>query len=96
VSKIVDDMVGSGAELTLGSPLRNVDKISVPVLLVHGDRDVNVTVNHSDKMYDALKSRGKPVEYLRYKGLDHQLPDGAARAEMLTKAAELLERTIGK
>lgn len=95
VSKIVDDMVGSGIELSLGSPLKNAGKIRVPVLLVHGDSDVNVTIRHSQKMYDALKSMGKPVEFLSYKGLDHQLPDATVRAEMLTKAAELLDKTIG-
>lgn len=95
VSKIVDDMVG-GTGLSYGSPLKNVDKMTVPVLLVHGDKDVNVEVLHSDKMAEALRNRGKPVEYLRYKGLDHQLPDATARAEMLAKSAELLERTIGR
>lgn len=96
VGKIVEDMVGTGYELSAGSPLKNVDKIQVPVLLVHGTDDVNVTVEHSDKMNSALKGRGKQVEYLRYSGLDHQLPDSNARAEMLRKSAELLERTIGK
>lgn len=95
-SRIVAEMIGSGVEVSRGSPLKNVDSIRVPVLLVHGTTDVNVDVRHSDKMNEALKSRGKQVEYLRYSGLDHQLPDAAARTEMLTKAAQLLERTIGK
>jgi len=94
-SKIIGDLIGSGIEVQRGSPLKNVESISAPVLLVHGTTDVNVPVRHSDKMNDALKSRGKPVEYLRYTGLDHQLPDAAARTQMLIKAAELLERTIG-
>lgn len=94
-SKIIRDMVGSGIEVSRGSPLKNVDDLQAPVLLVHGTADVNVPVRHSDKMNEALKSRGKPVEYLRYEGLDHQLPDSAARTEMLIKAAQLLERTIG-
>jgi len=94
-AKIIEEMVGGGVEMQRGSPLRNVTSISAPVLLVHGTTDVNVPVRHSDKMADALKSSGKQVEYLRYPGLDHQLPDATARAEMLTKAAELLDRTIG-
>jgi len=93
--KIIDEMVGGGIEMQRGSPLRNVSSIAAPVLLVHGTTDVNVPVRHSDKMADALKSAGKQVEYLRYPGLDHQLPDATARTEMLTKAAELLDRTIG-
>lgn len=94
-SRIINDMIGSGVEVGRGSPLKNVDAIRAPVLLVHGTTDVNVDVRHSDKMNEALKSRGKRVEYLRYPGLDHQLPDATARTEMLTKAAQLLEQTIG-
>jgi len=35
------------------------------------------------------------VELLEFKGLTHQLDDGDARAQMLTKMGELLDRTIG-
>jgi dipeptidyl aminopeptidase/acylaminoacyl peptidase len=46
-------------------------------------------------MESALKDAGKQYELVRFKGLDHYLEDSDARAEMLTKAGELLERTIG-
>ncbi len=91
---MITDMVGQGAEVMAGSPLRNADKIKAPVLLFHGTTDVNVGVTHSDKMAGALKGKTL-VEYVRYEGLDHQLPSDVARAEMLTKSAQLLERTIG-
>jgi len=66
------------------------------VLLIHGDLDSNVGIEHSTRMEGALSSNGTPVTSLRYKGLDHQLEDSNARTEMLTKVGELLERTIGK
>lgn len=94
-SQIVDKMIGNGAEVSRGSPLRNAERLRVPVLLVHGDKDVNVDFRHSQKMYDTLKSMGKPVEFLSFPGLDHQLPDATARSQMLAKAAELLDQTIG-
>jgi dipeptidyl aminopeptidase/acylaminoacyl peptidase len=43
----------------------------------------------------ALTAAGTPVEFLRYKGLDHQLDDTAAREELLTEIGKLLDRTIG-
>ena len=43
----------------------------------------------------ALRSAGGTVELLEFKGLNHQIEDGDARTQMLTKAAELLDRTIG-
>ena len=46
-------------------------------------------------MDNALRSAGKQSELLTFKDLDHQLYDSDARAQMLTKIGELLDRTIG-
>ena len=43
----------------------------------------------------ALAASGNNVNFLRYKGLDHQLEDSDARIEMLTQIGQLLDRTIG-
>ena len=94
-SELVNDFVGSGDHIRSGSPLRNAQAIKVPVLLVHGDLDTNVGIDHSLKMAATLKSLGKPVELLKYSGLDHQLEDSNARVEMLTKMGEALDKAIG-
>jgi dipeptidyl aminopeptidase/acylaminoacyl peptidase len=94
-SQIVADFIGSGSHVTEGSPLRHAAAIKVPVLLVHGDMDINVHSLESEKMEQALKAAGTPVEFLRYHALDHQLDDSAARIEMLSKIGDLLDRTIG-
>lgn len=95
-SRLVRDFVGSGEDAEAGSPLRHVNLIQAPVLLVHGDLDSNVRFEHSQKMAAALKGAGKEVEFLSYKGLDHQLADSEVRAEMLTHIGQLLDRTIGR
>ena len=94
-SDLVKEFVGSGDHIRLGSPLRNAVAIKAPVLLVHGDLDINVGIAHSLQMESALKANGTPVELLRYPQLDHQLVDSNARIQMLTKMGELLGRTIG-
>lgn len=94
-SELVKDFVGSGVNARNGSPLRNAAALKAPVLLIHGDLDANVGIDHSVKMERALSAGGKSVTLLRYKGLDHQLEDSDARTEMLTKIGELLGRTIG-
>ncbi|WP_265530032.1 alpha/beta hydrolase family protein [Sphingomicrobium marinum] len=94
-SKLVRDMVGGGANARTGSPINNASKIKAPVLLVHGDMDLNVDKDHSIRMEDALSDAGKQVELIRFDKLEHQLDDSAARIEMLTKIGELLDRTIG-
>lgn len=92
---LVKDFIGSGDHVRTGSPLRQAEAIRAPVLLVHGDLDANVGIDHSVKMEAALKSAGKPVQFLRYKGLDHQLEDSNARIEMLTRMGEALDKAIG-
>jgi dipeptidyl aminopeptidase/acylaminoacyl peptidase len=68
----------------------------VPVLLAHGDQDANVAIGQSERMNAALKGSGKPVEFLRFAGLDHQLDDSNARVQLLTRVGTLLDQTIGK
>ena len=70
-------------------------EIQIPVLLVHGDMDVNVNIHQSQAMLGALKSAGTSAEMVTFSGLDHQLDDTDARVAMLTKIGELLDRTIG-
>ena len=94
-SLVVNRFVGVGPHISEGSPLRHSGSITAPVLLVHGDLDVNVGVAHSQKMDSALRSAGKSSELLMFKGLDHQLEDSNARALMLSKIGALLDRTIG-
>lgn len=95
-AELVKDFVGSGQHVRDGSPLRNASAIAAPVVLVHGDLDINVGVDHSILMAKALQELGKPVEFLRFKQLDHQLEDGEARVQMLTRLGAQLERSLGQ
>lgn len=92
---LVRQLVGTGPHVVEGSPLQNAQRIKVPVLLAHGDLDLNVNIHESEAMHAALQKAGTPVKFLSFKGLDHQLADSEARIAVLTKAGELLERTIG-
>lgn len=94
-SHIVEEFVGSGPHVIEGSPARHAGEIQVPVLLAHGDLDQNVSFTQSQKMNAALESAGKQVDFVEYKGLDHQLSDSQARTDLLTRVGKLLERTIG-
>ncbi|MCE2390652.1 MAG: S9 family peptidase [Proteobacteria bacterium] len=47
------------------SPIELVDRVNVPVLLVHGDRDLIVDIKHSDLFAAELKKHGKPYRYVR-------------------------------
>ncbi|QIR15900.1 alpha/beta hydrolase family protein [Shewanella aestuarii] len=61
------------------SPLYNADKITTPLLLIHGDADTNVPVGESHYMYTALKLLGKEVELVEFKDQDHHINSRQAR-----------------
>ena len=87
----VERFVGSGPHIEEGSPARHAAAIKAPVLLVHGDMDLNVSIGHSTLMQSRLTAAGKRYELMTFKGLDHYLEDSTARAQMLQKSAEFLK-----
>ena len=64
--------------------------------MIHGGNDANVAVAHSEQMLKALQERGKPVDLVTFKDLDHQLNDSSARVEMLLKIGSFLDQAIGR
>lgn len=92
---LVDKFLGSGPHLLSGSPARNATRMTVPVLMFHGDRDVNVDISQSQLMDKALKAAGKASELVVYPALDHQLDDGDVRAGMLRKSAAFMAANMG-
>jgi dipeptidyl aminopeptidase/acylaminoacyl peptidase len=91
----VAEEIGAGPHVAEGSPLRHADAIAAPVLLFHGDRDLNVNVIHSRRMDDALRGAGKHSEFTIFPGLEHDLDDSQVRVQMLTRIGAFLSSTLG-
>ncbi|WP_380875318.1 peptidase S9 [Sphingomonas sp. DBB INV C78] len=87
--------IGSGPHIHEGSPAQNAAQIKSPVMLVHGELDLNVDVRASRLMESKLRAAGKTPQVLYYPGLDHQLDDSIARAEMLGKSDAFLRQSMG-
>jgi dipeptidyl aminopeptidase/acylaminoacyl peptidase len=47
------------------SPLNNVDRIALPLLVVQGQNDPRVPVTESEQIVAALRQRGQPVWYIK-------------------------------
>jgi len=77
------------------SPLRHVDTINMPVLLVHGDRDYQVDVDHSRRMNAALKKAGKPHRAVIIPNATHQLQRQSERITLLTEVEKFLLDNLG-
>ena len=55
------------------NPIDTVDKVNVPMLVVHGSIDQRVPLKHADRYMSAVKKAGKDVKYLELKDADHFL-----------------------
>ena len=92
--KSVEDSIGSGPHILEGSPLRNTQAFKAPVLMFHGDMDLNVDIEQARRMDKALRAAGKSSTLVEYEELDHQLPDETARADMLRKSEAFLRQHL--
>ena len=53
------------------SPIKEVAKVNVPMLLIHGDVDQRVPPEHAKKYRKLLDKYNKNYKYLELEGADH-------------------------
>jgi len=92
--KRVEQFIGNGVHVEEGSPARHAAAIQAPVLMFHGDQDINVSIEESRLMRDKLRGAKKSVEFIEFSGLDHYLDDDSVRAEMLDKTDAFLRANL--
>ena len=86
--------IQDGASVADNSPLRQVDRIGVPLLIVHGDVDRNVMIEQSRDLVDALGSAGKPHIYIEQSNGDHFLSLASHRLELFEAMDDFLRRHL--
>ncbi len=77
------------------SPINGVDKIKIPIQLVHAKDDLRVDVRQSQRMRDKLQAAGKQVDYVEIPKGEHWLENEQARITYLTALETFLEKNIG-
>ncbi|MFK3891058.1 alpha/beta hydrolase family protein [Sphingomonas sp. NPDC079357] len=92
---LVERQIGSGENVAKGSPARHADRFKAPVLMFHGDIDLNVGIGQSRLMDKRLRAAGKQSTLVEFPKLDHQLDDSEARAQMLSRSDAFLRKTFG-
>lgn len=63
---LLGDRVADAALLRTNSPVNRVAEIKIPVLLVHGELDRRVPIEHADRFTAAARAAGVPVERVDY------------------------------
>jgi dipeptidyl aminopeptidase/acylaminoacyl peptidase len=91
-----DDSIGSPINdrerLERTSPIRSVNRINAPLLLIHPKEDTVVPLRQSSMMAKAMQDAGKPVEYIELEGDDHWLSKASTSKRVLRE----LERFLGQ
>lgn len=76
------------------SPLFHVDKIDIPLLIAQGAHDPRVKEAESERIVEALRAKGKPVEYLLYPDEGHGFAKPANRLDFYAKAEAFLAKHL--
>lgn len=77
------------------SPAKHAAQVRIPILLIHSNKDTTVPIEQSEIERDALKSAGKPVEFVELDGDDHHLAFAATRIQFLKEMERFLAAHIG-
>ena len=77
------------------SPLRRVDALTAPLLVVHGANDTNVPVSESEQIVDALRLADRDVRYLLFSDDGHGIVKRENRAALATAISEWLTMAFG-
>jgi dipeptidyl aminopeptidase/acylaminoacyl peptidase len=76
------------------SPMTAVDRIDVPLLVVHGEHDTNVPIGEAEQMVAALRARGRDVSSLVLAGEGHEYRRAASRERLVATMLAFLGRTV--
>lgn len=63
----------SSEDLHRQSPLHHVDQVDTPTLVMHSEQDLRCPLEHAQRYYHALWSRGVESELVVFPGEDHEL-----------------------
>lgn len=76
------------------SPIRQIARVKVPILVQHGANDPRDPVTESDAFVEGVRQNGGEVEYLRFPDEGHLIRKLANRVATFRRVAAFLERTL--
>ena len=83
------------ARMLAESPISHVDRITTPMLVIHGANDVRVLRQDSDDVVAELRRLGRPVEYLSFPNEGHSVRRWRNRVEMWRRIEDTLAGCLG-
>lgn len=83
------------AQMMANSPITHLDKITAPLLVVHGGNDIRVLRQDSDDVVAGLQKLGRPVEYLLFANEGHSISKWRNRLAMWRTIEDKLAGCLG-
>ncbi|MEM1334400.1 MAG: prolyl oligopeptidase family serine peptidase, partial [Actinomycetota bacterium] len=79
------------AEYIARSPVRFVDDITAPMLIIHSEEDWRCPIAQAEELWIALKLRGKDVDFYRFPGENHELSRSGSPVHRMQRAEIILD-----
>ncbi|MHA1941020.1 MAG: alpha/beta hydrolase family protein, partial [Candidatus Hodarchaeales archaeon] len=76
------------------SPIHKVDEIAAPLFIIAGDNDERVPISESIQMYESLKIKGLPVEFLRFPDEGHGITKLSNKIKAYSNIVRWLKEVI--
>jgi dipeptidyl aminopeptidase/acylaminoacyl peptidase len=83
------------AEMLANSPISNVDRITAPLLVIHGSNDVRVLRQDSDDVVAELRRLGRPVQYMTFPDEGHSVRKWRNRLALWREIEDTLAACLG-
>ena len=90
--KYRDDWKRMTPDFPAVSPINAIDRIKVPLLLIHGKKDITVDFAQSSSMHGRMKDAGKQVELVTLAQADHHFTRQADRTVLLQSIETFLAK----
>ncbi len=88
------DPVKDSLKLVDRSPITHADKITGPLLLIHGDHDNRVDIGGSQFMADKLQELGKPHKFVKFQGLGHGIKGTENNSKFYNECFRFIETEV--
>lgn len=81
--------------LKYSSPIFQIEKIKLPLLIGQGGRDSRVNVNETNQFVKELRKRQIDVTYILHENENHQFKDAKNRLTFYKQLADFFEKQLG-
>ena len=76
------------------SPIHYVDRITAPLLVLHGATDPRVPISETEQIVEALRGQGQVVEYVRFEDEGHGFVKRGNRLTATSSVSAFFDRYL--